>query len=140
MRFRGGEFSTGTKGNFQSELTHQYMGWMSERISSRLPVAGEVFFLDIPFYRTMLHALWLPEITIRQGHLRTIPITGNPDPRLISTSHIETTESHDADATPAIPRLTNAFSNKPVNLKATLCPLQLLPSTESEGNADGGGE
>jgi hypothetical protein len=31
------------------------MGWMSERISLRLPVAGEVFFLDIPFYRTMLH-------------------------------------------------------------------------------------
>ena len=39
--------------------SHQYMGWMSERISLRLPVAGEVFFLDIPFYRTMLHALWL---------------------------------------------------------------------------------
>jgi hypothetical protein len=35
--------------------SHQYMGWMSERISLRLPVAGEVFFLDIPFYRTMLH-------------------------------------------------------------------------------------
>jgi hypothetical protein len=32
--------------------SHQYMGWMSERISLRLPVAGEVFFLDIPFYRT----------------------------------------------------------------------------------------
>jgi len=42
---------------------------MSERISLRLPVAGEVFFLDIPFYRTMLHALWLPEITIRQGQV-----------------------------------------------------------------------
>ena len=28
--------------------SHQYMGWMSERISLRLPVAGEVFFLDIP--------------------------------------------------------------------------------------------
>ena len=26
--------------------SHQYMGWMSERISLRLPVAGEVFFLD----------------------------------------------------------------------------------------------
>jgi hypothetical protein len=35
--------------------SHQYMGWMSERISLRLPVAGEVFFLDIPFYRTLLH-------------------------------------------------------------------------------------
>ena len=35
--------------------SHQYMGWMSERISLRLPVAGEVFFLDIPFYRIMLH-------------------------------------------------------------------------------------
>ena len=23
MKFRGGEFSTGTKGNFQSELTHE---------------------------------------------------------------------------------------------------------------------
>jgi hypothetical protein len=34
--------------------SHQYMGWMSERISLRLPVAGEVFFLDIPFYR-LLH-------------------------------------------------------------------------------------
>jgi hypothetical protein len=32
--------------------SRQYMGWMSERISLRLPVAGEVFFLDIPFYRT----------------------------------------------------------------------------------------
>jgi hypothetical protein len=37
--------------------SHQYMGWMSERISLRLPVAGEVFFLDIPFYRTLLHAV-----------------------------------------------------------------------------------
>jgi hypothetical protein len=35
--------------------SHQYMGWMSERISLRLPVAGEVFSLDIPFYRTLLH-------------------------------------------------------------------------------------
>src|SRR5208283_4014422 len=34
--------------------SYQYMGWMSERISLRPPVAGEVFFLDIPFYRTML--------------------------------------------------------------------------------------
>ena len=42
---------------------------MSERISLRLPVAGEVFFLDIPLYRTMLHGLWLPEITIRQGQV-----------------------------------------------------------------------
>jgi hypothetical protein len=37
--------------------SHQYMGWMSERISLRLPVAGEVFFLDIPSYRTMLHCV-----------------------------------------------------------------------------------
>ena len=36
--------------------SHQYMGWMSERISLRLPVAGEVFFLDIPSYKTLLHA------------------------------------------------------------------------------------
>jgi len=49
--------------------SHQYMGWMSERISLRLPVAGEVFFLDIPFYRTMLHALWPGEITIRQAQV-----------------------------------------------------------------------
>ena len=28
--------------------SHQYMGWMSERISLRLPVAGEVFFLTFP--------------------------------------------------------------------------------------------
>jgi hypothetical protein len=35
--------------------SHHYMGWMSERISLRPPVAGEVFFLDIPSYRTMLH-------------------------------------------------------------------------------------
>ena len=37
--------------------SHQYMGWMSERSSLRLLVAGEVFSLDIPFYRPMLHAL-----------------------------------------------------------------------------------
>jgi hypothetical protein len=43
--------------------SYQYMGWMSETL--RLPVAGGVFFLDIPFYRTMLHALWRSE-TIRQ--------------------------------------------------------------------------
>ena len=45
------------------------MGWMSERIYLRLPVAGGVFFLDIPFCRTTLHAVWLGEITIRHGHL-----------------------------------------------------------------------
>src|SRR5271166_1417801 len=28
------------------------LGWMSERIYLRPPVAGGVFFLDIPFYRT----------------------------------------------------------------------------------------
>ena len=32
--------------------SYQYMGWMSERISLRPPVAGGVFFLDIPSYRT----------------------------------------------------------------------------------------
>ena len=37
--------------------SYQYMGWMSEKISLRLPVAGGVFFLDIPFYRAMLHTL-----------------------------------------------------------------------------------
>ena len=51
--------------------SHQYMGWMSERISLRLPVAGEVFFLDIPFYRTMLHAPGAGEITIRQPQVIT---------------------------------------------------------------------
>jgi hypothetical protein len=29
--------------------SHQYVGWMSERISLRLPVAGEVFFLTSPY-------------------------------------------------------------------------------------------
>jgi hypothetical protein len=37
--------------------SYQYMGWMSERISLRLPVAGRVFFFDIPSYRTMLHCV-----------------------------------------------------------------------------------
>ena len=50
--------------------SYQYIGWMSERIYLRLPVAGGVFFLDIPSYRTMLHAQWLAEITIRQGRVR----------------------------------------------------------------------
>jgi hypothetical protein len=35
----------------------QFIGWKSERIPLRPPVAGEVFFLDIPFYRKMLHVL-----------------------------------------------------------------------------------
>ena len=47
-----------SKMNLQSWENHgsslQYMGWMSERISLRLPVAGEVFFLDIPLYRKYL--------------------------------------------------------------------------------------
>jgi len=37
--------------------SYQYIGWMSERIYLRLPVAGGVFFLDIPSYRTMLRSL-----------------------------------------------------------------------------------
>jgi hypothetical protein len=32
--------------------SYQYMGWMSESIPLRPPVAGGVFFLDIPSYRT----------------------------------------------------------------------------------------
>jgi len=45
----------------------QYTGWISERISLRLPVAGEVFFLDIPLYRTRL-----PEKSF-QNHLYDYP-------------------------------------------------------------------
>src|SRR5713226_3154462 len=36
----------------------QHTGWMPERISPLLPVAGEVFFLDIPLYRTRLSDKW----------------------------------------------------------------------------------
>jgi len=42
--------------------SYQYMGWMSERIYLRLPVAGGVFFLDIPSYRTLLLGLWMTKL------------------------------------------------------------------------------
>ena len=41
-------------------------GWMSRKIRGIRPRRD--FFLDIPFHRTMLHALGLEKITIRQPH------------------------------------------------------------------------
>ena len=34
--------------------------------------SGGVFLLDISFHRTMLHAMWLGEITIRHGHVSIV--------------------------------------------------------------------
>src|SRR5260370_41346750 len=50
--------------------------------------------------------------------VRTIPITGNPKPRLISTSYIERQNLTIRMQMRRFTRLTNAFSKKLDNLKA----------------------
>ena len=45
------------------KTTLHRMGWMAERTSPLPSVVGEVFLLDIPFYRTRLPSMWVLERT-----------------------------------------------------------------------------
>ena len=76
--------------------SYQYLGWMSGSISLRPPVAGGVFFLDIPSYRTMLH--W---VGILRNHWRNnnSPETGcrpeSRQPRMFGgSSHSATSRTN----------------------------------------------